>query len=172
MKKNLKENKLNSAEFINGNIWLDPYAEYYYGHDESFICYPCRFATVSLYLQSSDGLTALADVLREEDGYLPMLPTEKHPDDYDMDGWYDFYIGLNSYTEDHLDSQIDCYVNSPYAEGDGAHYTIDIPYSAREALRKRLDEQVMECYGKTCEELVKESEAFMREDYEYERRTA
>ena len=155
------KNKLNNSAFVESSIYLDRNSEPLYGEDQAYISKPTRFATVSFYLESSDGLTALADAVREEAGFLPMLPTEKHQADYDMDGWYDFYIGINGYVYDRLDSCIDIYVVSEYADDNEAHYTLDIPDDAREMIFRRLDAQAKAAYGMSCEELLAEAEKEM-----------
>ena len=164
------ENKLSNAEFVNHSFYLDPCSEPFYGEDQAYICFPKRYATVSFYLESSDGLTALADAVREEAGYRPMYPTEKHPHECECDqnGWYDFYIGISAYDlSDPLDSCIDAIVVSDGEEDNEAHYVIDIPDEARELIYKRLDEQAREAYGMSCAELLAESEKEMLECCRY-----
>ena len=150
-------NKLSNPTFVKHNIYLDGNSEPWYDEDQAYISRPTRFPTVSFYVEASDGLTALADAIREAAGFLPMLPTETHPANYDMDGWYDFYIGINGFTADHMDSCIDCYVVSDSAEDNEAHYVLDIPEEARALIYQRLDEQAMEVFGKSCEELLTEA---------------
>ena len=157
------ENNLSNAEFIKRNIWLDCGSEPWYGDDQVYISYPCHFETVSFYLQSSDGLIALADREREAAGFLPMMPTEKHPEDYDDDGWYDFYLEINGFADDHLGQCIEAIVCSDYAEDNGELYIIDIPNDARQLLYDRLDAQARAVFDMSCEEMLRESKEYLLE---------
>lgn len=142
------------ADFVNHSIILDAGSEPTYTSGQAFVSYPVVFPAVSFYLCQTDGLTRLADAIREEKGFLPMLPTEKHSADYDMDGWYDFYIGINDYTENKIDNCIEFVVDTPNSEDDGHLYTIELDADEQKLLYNRLDKLSKECFGMNCREML------------------
>ncbi len=158
------ENNLSNAEFVNRSIYVDRYSEVFYGADQVFIRYPARFATVTFCLESSDGLIELADAERVKAGYMPFIPTEQHPEEVcDMEGWYDFYISIDNYADDHMESCIEAVVCNSYQDDNEQMYYIEIPDEARSLLFNRLDEQARECYGMSCLEMLEESNKEMVE---------
>ena len=82
----------------------------------------------------------------------------------DNEGWYDFYIGLNGYTENHMDSCIDFVVVNADSEDNEELYTIDLTLDEQNAIYARLDEQCRKYEGKSCVELLEEARKRMEED--------
>lgn len=158
-----------TADFCRKHVFLGDREEPLYGDDQMNMTYPVRFPTVSLELASTDALTELADSIREEQGYLPLLPTEKHPEDYDPDGWYNFYVELNTVSPTKISPSIEYVVCSETAEDDGCCGWIALDTMEQAALYSRLNDLCVEEYGKTCAELLAESQQELDELVEYER---
>lgn len=152
-----------TPDFCKTAIYIDESDDYYLGSEQINLTYPVRFATVSLQLHSTNPLDEIIDAIREQQGCLPLFPTDLHPDDYDDNGWYNFYISLNSNSPTRVDTCITAYVESNFADDDGQEYHIDLDEEEQRSIYARLDEQAREIYGKSCAELLAESEAELRE---------
>ena len=75
--------------FVRDEIILNPYEEPIYGEDQCCICYPERFAIVSLALRATNGLIQIADRIRTDLGFRPMHPMDEYDgDSCDNEGWY------------------------------------------------------------------------------------
>ena len=97
--------------FVRDEIFVDFGSEIMYGSDQQFVNYPSRFPTVGFQLMATYGLSQIADRIRKDAGLKPMHPMDEFTDDTcDNEGWYDFYIGLNGFAENHMDSCIEFYV--------------------------------------------------------------
>ena len=93
----------------------------------SYIDYPCRFPTVGFQLMGTNGLTQIADRIRKDAGFKPMHPMDEFTDDTcDNEGWYDFYVGLNGFADNHMDSCIEFVVVNADSEDNEELYTIDL----------------------------------------------
>ena len=57
------------ADFVNHSIILDACSEPTYTSGQAFVCYPVVYPAVSFYLCQTDGLTRLADAIREEKAF-------------------------------------------------------------------------------------------------------
>lgn len=136
-------------------IRVDASADVIYGSDQAFVSYPCRFATVNIELLSSDGLVAVANLIREQHNLCAW---------YELDGYYNFYIGLNDYSETKIDSVIEFVVTCSTYPDDEQKYLIDLTERDQMALWDALNRQCKEVYGKGCEELLAEARAAMEED--------
>ena len=90
-----------SGDALTAAIHIDTEAEYMPGDDQAYNSYPIRFPTVEFQLVATLGLSQAADAVRKAKGFLPMLE-----DGGDTEGWYDFYIGLNGFTDTNLDTSI------------------------------------------------------------------
>jgi len=94
--------------FVKDAVFIDFGAEVLYGSDQCYVSYPCRFPTVSFQLMATNGLSQIADRIRKDMGFKPMHPMDEYTDaTCDNDGWYDFYIGINGYAENQMDSGIE-----------------------------------------------------------------
>ena len=150
--------------FVKDQIFIDFGAEIMYGEDQCYVDYPCRFATVGFQLMATKGLSEIADRIRKDAGFKPMHPMDEYTDDTrDNEGWYDFYIGINSFADNHMDSCIEFYVVNADSEDNEQLYTIDLSPDEQTALYSRLNEQCRKYLDKGCEELLEESKKEMEE---------
>lgn len=143
---------------IRDNVFIDFGAEIQYGSDQVYDSYPCRFATVSFQLMASTLLVQAADRMRVGRGYRPMHPVDGCTDGMcDQEVWYDFYIGLNGWSETKCDSFIQFVVVNTESPDNEEMYTIDLGVDEQAAIYNRLDEQCREYLGKGCADLLAES---------------
>ena len=153
-----------SETFINTEIFIDFSSELLFGEDEAYICYPVRFATVRFQLMPTKGLIELIDRRRYKLGYKPMYPVDGGTNrDLDDDGWYDFFVSLNSFSDSHIDTCIAAVVAGSDSPDNEEMYTIDLSDAEQELLYDRFDEQCRKYVGKSCEELLKEAKELMEE---------
>lgn len=171
-----------SETFINTEIFIDFSSELLYGEDQAYICYPVKFPTVRFQLMPTKGLIEIIDRKRYKLGYKPMYPvdesgncgsynrsirkgggTEGGNEALDNDGWYDFFISLNGYTETHLDTCIAAVVAGSDSVDNEEMYTIDLSEAEQGLLYDRFDEQCRKYVGRSCEELLKEAKELMEE---------
>ena len=156
--------------FVKAQVFIDFGSEPMYGDDQCYIDYPCRFPTVGFQLMATNGLTEIADSIRKDQGMRPMHPMDEYTDDTcDNEGWYDFYVGLNGFSENHMDSCIDFVVVNSDSEDNEQMYSIDLTPDEQAAVYARLDEQCRKYLDKGCEELLAEAQKRMEEDIEYEK---
>ena len=151
--------------YMKDEVFVDFGSEPMYGSDQACINYPIRFATVEFQLMATNGLTQIADRIRKDVGMRPMHPMDEYTDDTcDNEGWYDFYLGLNSFDDGHIDTCIEfCVVNAD-SEDNEEMYTIDLTKDEQTALYNRLDEQCRQYLGKGCEELLEEARKEMENE--------
>ena len=151
--------------FAKDQVFIDFDAEVMYGDDQCYIDSPCRFPTVGFQLMATNGLTGIADRIRKDQGFRPMHPLDEYTDDTcDNDGWYDFYVGLNGFTDNHMDTCIEFVVVNSDSEDNEELYTIDLTKDEQAAIYSRLDEQCRKYLDKGCEELLAEARKRMEED--------
>jgi len=151
--------------FAKDQVFIDFDAEVMYGDDQCYLDYPCRFPTVGFELMATNGLVQIADRIRKDAGFKPMHALDEFTDDTcDNAGWYDFYVGLNGFADNHMDTCIEFYVVNSDSEDNEELYTIDLTADEQTAVYARLDEQCRKYLGKSCEDLLKEAEEKMRED--------
>jgi len=151
--------------FVKDEIFIDFGSEIMYGDDQCYIDYPCRFPTVGFQLMATNGLTQIADRIRKDAGFKPMHPMDEYTDDTcDNEGFYDFYVGLNGFADNHMDSCIEFVVVNSDSEDNEELYTIDLDAAEQAAIYSRLDEQCRKYAGKSCEELLAEARKRMEED--------
>ena len=155
--------------FVRDEIYIDFGAEVMYGDDQCYIDYPCRYPTVGFQLMATNGLSRIADRIRKDRGFKPMHAMDEYTDDTcDNEGWYDFYIGLNGFADNHMDSCIDFVVVNADSIDNEELYTIDLTLDEQNAIYARLDEQCRKYEGKSCEELLEEARKRMEEDTAHE----
>jgi len=151
-------NRIESTDFAERYIYIDTGSEQFYGVGDAF---PEKYAIVNLQLFSTDALMEVVDSIREEKGFLPMLPTEKHSEDYDEDGWYDFYLDVNDYDNLRIADHIDAIVDNGCSEDDFACYRIELSDDVRAALYKHLNEQAKRACGMTLDEMLAEAHRYI-----------
>ena len=151
--------------FVRDQVFIDFAAEIMCGDDQCYLDYPCRFPTVGFELMATNGLVQIADRIRKDAGFKPMHALDEFTDDTcDNEGWYDFYVGLNGFADNRMDTCIEFYVVNADSEDNEELYTIDLTTEEQTAVYARLDEQCRKYLGKSCEDLLKEAEERMRED--------
>lgn len=156
-----------TENFIRDAVQLDSGAEIIYGSDEFFDTYPCRFQTVEFMLSATDALVEVADRIRMEKGYSPMHSREGRTNDVDIDGWYDFYIGISKLPNDadvHLDNCITFVVVNSDSEDNEELYEIELTDDEQAVILAILDRQCKKHIGKSCQELLMESEKEMMDE--------
>ena len=144
---------------INRNsIRLDFEGYWNFGSSQADINYPVRFPTVSIALESTGTLDAAADALRMEAGFPPMFPANwKDGIEYDDDGWYNFYVGLNGFTDTMVDKSIAAIVQSPGYDDDEEMYDIPLTESEQIEIYKVIDAQLREKFDTSCDQLLEEA---------------
>ena len=140
-------------------IHIDTEAEYLSGDDQAYNDYPIRFPTVEFQLVATLGLSQAADAVRKAKGFLPMLE-----DGGDTEGWYDFYIGLNGFTDTNLDTSIMFVVVNSDSQDNEDCYTIDLSEAEQRAIYSILDDQCRRYYEKSCAGLLEEARLAMEAD--------
>ena len=151
--------------FVKDEIFIDFGVDVLYGSDQCNVNYPSRFQTVGFQLMATNGLSQIADRIRKDLGFAPMHPMDEYTDDTcDNDGWYDFYVGINGYAENHMDSCIEFVVVNSNSPDDEEHYSIELTEEEQCAVIKCLDAQCQKYLGKDCVELLAEAQKQMEED--------
>ena len=152
--------------FIRDEIFIDFGADVLYGSDQCNVSFPCRFPTVTFQLMATNGLSQIADRIRKDLGFAPMHPMDEYTDDTcDNDGWYDFYVGINGYAENHMDSCIEFVVVNSNSLDCEERYSIDLTTEEeQDAVFKHLNEQCQKYLGKDCLDLLAEAQRQMEED--------
>ena len=156
-----------TEQFLRKAIFIDFGAEIIYGSDQVYDSYPCRFPTVEFMLSATDALVEVADRIRMGKGYFPMHPRDDWNDVVDTDGWYDFYIGISKLPNDedvHLDNCITFVVVNSDSEDNEELYEIKLTDDEQAAILAILDSQCKKHIGKSCQELLMESEKEMMDD--------
>ena len=93
------------------------------------------------------------------------MVSAKSDDTCDNDGWYDFYVGINGYAENHMDSCIEFVVVNSNSLDCEERYSIDLTTEEeQDAVFKHLNEQCQKYLGKDCLDLLAEAQRQMEED--------
>ena len=140
-------------------ISIDFESEILYGQDQTYFSTPTKFPTVEFQLNDSMTLCKIADTIRKADGHKPMF---LDADEMDLNGWYNFYIGLNGFTDTKVDTHIEFVVVSEDADDNEWMYTIDLTEEEQRMIYDELDRQCKKKLGKGCEELLAEAEKEMK----------
>lgn len=158
-----------TENFIADAVHLDAGAEVMYGADEMFDSYPIRFATVEFQLIATDALVEIADRIRIEKGYLPMHPRDDSTD-CDVDGFYNFYVGISKLPcgeqECRIDNSVSFVVVNSDSKDNENMYEIELNAYEQECVFAVLNRQCRRYLGKSCEELLKEADAEMQDSDE------
>ena len=126
-----------------------------YGVGKVFVVFPRVFPTVTFELEVTDGLKKAVDAARVKAGIKLRR---------DSDGWYDAYIGINSFTPSRLDTCIEAVVvNEPDQPDNEGTYMIDLTEDEQKEIFAEIDRQCKEKLGKSCEELLEEARKEMEE---------
>ena len=150
---------------VRDNVYIDFEVGIRYDSDQVFDSYPCRFATVGFQLMPSTLLGQIADRLRVDKGYNPMRPIDGYTNEMcDPEVFYDFYFGLNDWSETKCDTFIQFVVVNADSPDNEEMYTIDLSHDEQVAVYNRLDEQCRGQLGKSCTDLLAEA----REEMERE----
>ena len=104
-------------------------------------------------------LCVAVDIIRKGLGFLPMLE-----DGGDTEGWYRFYLGLNGYTESHVDASIMAVVENSDSEDNDECYEIALAEDEQRVIYNLLDRQCRLYYGKSCADLLEEARYAMEAD--------
>lgn len=156
--------------YMKDKVFVDFGSEPMYGSDQACINYPVRFATVEFQLMATNGLTQIADRIRKDMGMRPMHPMDEYTDDTcDNEGWYDFYYGVNLFTENHSDTCVSFVVVNSDSPDNEAIYFIELSPDEQAALYNRVDEQCQKYLEKSCEDLLREADEKLKETIRYER---
>jgi hypothetical protein len=151
--------------FVRDEVFIDFGADNLYGSDQCYIDYPYRFPTVGFQLMATNGLSQIADRIRKDMGFKPMHPMDEFTDDTcGNDGWYDFYVGINGYAQNRMDSCIEFVVVNSENDDNEQRYTIDLTTEEQDVIYACLDEQCRRYLGKGCVELLAEARKQMEED--------
>ncbi len=119
------------------DICIDPDAEPVFQVDDS----------INFKLTGTYSLAIMVDTWREDNGLLPMLPTPRHPTDYDQDGWYNFYIDIRENDRGKTGDAILAVVESPGATDDFGEYYIELSDDVRKALYQKLNTESANRFG-------------------------
>ena len=147
------------GECLRKAIHIDTEQEYMLGDDQAYFCYPIRFPTVEFELSATKELCEIVDTIRKEKGYLPMLE-----DGGDSEGWYDLYLGLNGFTDAHLDTSIMAVVVNSDSEDNEDYYLIELSEDEQKEIYTILDDQCRRYYEKSCSDLLDEAHREMEAD--------
>ena len=153
-------------------IWIDNDGYWNFGSDQAYIDYPVRFPTVTIALEGTVALTKIVDAIRVEAGHLPMMypngwTKEDGYDNFDCDGWYNYYVTLNGFSDTMVDNCIEAIVASPNADDNEQSYYIDLTEAEQIAIYNELDKQLRERFDTSCEKLLEESRQEMIEYEEW-----
>ena len=154
----LKDYRL-EGERLRGAIHIDTEQEYMLGDDQAYYSYPIRFPTVEFELAATTELCEIVDAIRKEKGYPPMLE-----DGGDSEGFYNLYLGLNGYTDTHMDTSIMAVVVNSDSEDNEDYYLIDLSEDEQKEIYTILDDQCRRYYEKSCVELLNEARRAMEAD--------
>ena len=144
---------------LRGAIHIDTDQEYMLGDDQACFYYPVRFPTVEFELVATTELCEIVDAILKEHGYAPMLE-----DGGDSEGWYDVYLGLNGYTDTHMDTSIMAVVVNSNSEDNEDYYLIDLSKDEQREIYSILDDQCHRYYEKSCTDLLEEARREMEAD--------
>ena len=139
------------------DIHVDEGDEIFYNYDQAYNSFPCVFPTVNLSIWGY-GLTEIANEIRGNDGLEPLGT------DGAADGWYNFDVFLNGYSETHIGNCITFVVASDFMEDDGYEYEIPLTKEEQIVVYAILNADCERMLGKGCEELLEEAAQDNEED--------
>lgn len=147
---------------LRDHIFIDFGADYQFSDEQINLTYPTRFPVVRFQLMATSLLVSLIDRMRKDSGFTPFYPVDEYTESMcDKEGWYDFYIGLNGWSDSKVDCCIEAVVCNSSSADEGELYTLYLTHDEQTILYNRLDEQCRKHLGKSCEELLMEASAEM-----------
>lgn len=120
--------------------------------------------TVEFELYGTPGLNSLADRARIRSGFHPIHPMDGFVTNEQLDAvaWYNFYVTLSRWGDNPLDHDLIFTVNNSDCSDDGKMYEIEMTPDERLRVFRALDKQCRLKLGKSCYDLLNESEAAMK----------
>ena len=150
---------------LKDHVFIDFGAEILYGADQINLDHPCRFATVEFELMATSLLRGIAARIRKDKGLKPMHPMDEYTEETcDQEGFYNFYAGINDWSDSKCDSCIEFVVVNSASEDNEELYTIELGRDEEAAMYNRLDEQCRQYLGKSCADLLTEAKGRMEEN--------
>lgn len=143
----------------------DPYEYWSFGSDQMNISYPIRFPTVTIALDDSHALNMRIDAMRVEAGCKPMFPEnyrELDPEDWDDQGWYNFYATIYRLPGAMTCAYIEGIVEAGLSGDNEQVYQIDLNGNEQAELIKVLDELLSDI-DTSCDKLLEEARQEMIE---------
>ena len=149
--------------FVRDQVFIDFALDVLFGEDQVNISHPCRFPTVTFKLMATYGLNTIADRIRVDLGYTPMHPLGVYSSDEmcDPNGWYSFYIGINGFSDRHVDSCIEFVVENSDSVDNDQRYSIDLTEEEQNVLWERLNAQCNRYISQNCDELLADAKKKM-----------
>lgn len=155
---------------IKGNIYLEDTELYDFmeGCDQTYDSFPCVFPTFSVSLVATEGLNAIADDIRRNYGLKTLFDNDCNGGDCanchnDCTAWYNYLIDLNGYNDHHIDNRIFVWISELADPDDGETFYIDLNEEEQEYIYQRINEELQERFGETCESVLKDASENMRE---------
>ena len=137
------------------DIIVDFDSEIMYGSDQCYMSRPYRFPTVGFQLKATEVLIRIADSIREDAGFTPVHPVNAITGKLRVThGFYDFYVGINGFTDNHMDNCIEFIVIDEDSEDDEEKYIIDLTTEEQNIVYNSLNKQCRKHLGKGCEDLL------------------
>jgi hypothetical protein len=133
-------------------IWIDNDA--YWDFDTDF--YGNK---IDVALTATHVLNKIVDKMRVALGHLPMFPDDKSQP-YDCDGWYNFYVRLDSTSKTGLGNSILAIVESPNADDDYDSYDIHLTEDEQVDVYNEMDRQLKNRFDTSCEALLAEAKQY------------
>ena len=118
---------------------------------------------VTVELESTTALSRIVDKMRVALGHLPMFP-EDASQLYDGDGWYNFYVDLDSTSDTGLGNTILAIVESSEADDDFDSYDVHLTEDEQVDVYNELDKQFRERFGTSCKEVLAEAKEYAIEE--------
>lgn len=118
---------------------------------------------VTVALESTTALSRIVDKMRVALGHLPMFPDDTSQP-YDSDGWYNFYVRLDSTSDTGLGNTILAIVESSTADDDFDSYDIHLTEDEQVDVYNELDRQFRERFDTSCEALLAEAKEYAAEE--------
>ena len=153
-----------TEKFITDTIHIDFGAEVMYGSDQMYDNYPVRFPTAEFVLMATDALVEIADRIRMDRGYPPMYPRDGSVD-CDVEGFYNFYIGISKLPGENQPCQLDSSITFIVVNSDSPDnedmYEIELTADEQSVVLDILNSQCRKYLRRNCDELLNEAEEEM-----------
>ena len=150
--------------FVQDNVFVDFCTDILYGSERINLNQPRNFATVEFELVSTPALCRAVDKIRMKHGYAPMETVDGYTSKMRDQGFYNFYFGINEWTDTKANACIDAVVCNSNSPDDEELYSIDLGPDEQIAMYNRVDEQCRKYAKKSCAELLSEARKEMEKD--------